>query len=347
MLKLLLQLIKIQFKTFFRQPDVIFWAFIFPLVLLFVLGIAFDNKKAFRSSIGIVGDINFQIPIKNIEQVSKTIGRKIIIIATKYKNEESAVLAMKRGEISLYIAKNKGKNQYFFDPQNSEAQKDYLLIQKLLTYRSIKYDNVIELQTQGTRYIDFFLPGLLAFNILSSCFWGIGWSYIELRMKKYLKRLTATPMSKFIFLSSYIVTRLIISAFEVSIFIIFSYFVFKTVITGSIFAFAFMWLVGNLSFAGIAVLLGSRATNPITGNGLINAFLMPMILFSGIFFSYHNFPKQIIPIIKILPLTILADSFRAIFNEGAGFITVFPAGCLLFIIGSICFYIGYKIFKWY
>ena len=217
----------------------------------------------------------------------------------------------------------------------------------MINYKTEKPNQIIALKAKGTRYIDFFLPGLLAFNIMSACFWGIGWSYIELRMKKYLKRLTATPMPKLAFLFSYVITRLIISAFEICVFIIFAYYIFKISITGSYLALFYLWFIGNLSFAGIGVLIGSRTASSITGNGILNALMMPMMLASGIFFSYHNFPKFIIPFIQILPLTILADCFRAVFNEGAGLLTVVPASFGLVLFGLISLIVGIRIFKWY
>jgi ABC-type multidrug transport system permease subunit len=346
-IKLLSNLVGIQFKTFFRQPDVIFWAIVFPLILLFVLGIAFDNKKAMVSTVGIIKNTNFEIPEKPLTLISKEIGKKIIINIKNYPDQKTAIKDVKRGHISLFIVRHNNKLNYYFDPQNTNAQKDYLLIQNILTYKTQKNDQVIELKAKGTRYIDFFLPGLLAFNIMSSCFWGIGWSYIELRMKKYLKRLTATPMSKLLFLFSYIITRLIISGFEICIFILFAYYTFGISISGSYLALFYLWLIGNLSFAGIGVLIGSRTASSITGNGILNAIMMPMMLASGIFFSYYNYPKIIIPFIKILPLTILADSLRAVFNEGAGLTTIVPASFGLVLFGLISYIIGIKIFKWY
>jgi ABC-type multidrug transport system permease subunit len=74
---------------------------------------------------------------------------------------------------------------------------------------------------------------------------------------------------------------------------------------------------------------------------------MPMLILSGVFFSYHNFPEWSIGAIKFLPLTALADGFRSIFNEGAGWIDILMPSAALTLVGLICFVIGMKLFKWY
>lgn len=352
MIKVLFQLVVIQIKTFFRQPEVLFWAVIFPLILFWVLGLAFDTKKEIKASVGIVQTTK-SLPdsFKQLTTFTNPIQTKfattVIFSFQTYSTEKAAIQALKRGKIVLFIQNKTNGNglQYHFDPQNKEAQTYYLLLENLQNQQST--NEVIVLKAKGSRYIDFLLPGLLAFNMMSSCLWGIGWGLIEIRMKKYLKRLMSTPISRSVFLVSQMVTRLLISIFEIGILWAFAYFYFGVTLSGSLFAFAYLFIVGNFTFSGIAILIGSRTANSLTGNGLLNACMMPMMLTSGIFFSYHNFPKFIIPIIQYLPLTILADSIRAVFIESAHFSDIFFPSCILIFIGIFCYSIGLKIFKWY
>ncbi len=108
-----------------------------------------------------------------------------------------------------------------------------------------------------------------------------------------------------------------------------------------------MFLAGNIAFTGLAVLLSSHTSNTEVGNGLINAVVMPMMVLSGIFFSYHNFPDWSITVIRNLPLTMLTDGMRSIFNEGAGWLQVATPVLILTTIGVIFFGAGLKIFKWH
>jgi len=184
-------------------------------------------------------------------------------------------------------------------------------------------------------------------DIMSSALWGIGWALIEIRIKKLLRRMAATPMHKSMFLASHFVTRLIVNALEFVALFLFVYFYFGVRIQGSVPALIAIFIAGNMAFAGLSILMSSRTANPRVGNGLINAITFPMTLLSGIFFSYHHFPAWAIPIVRKLPLTMLADSIRSIFNEGAGFAQVAPAAFILAATGALFFYAGMKIYKWY
>jgi ABC-type multidrug transport system permease subunit len=127
----------------------------------------------------------------------------------------------------------------------------------------------------------------------------------------------------------------------------FSYFAFGVIIQGSLLALFFVFLAGIAAFSGIAILMSSRAQKTQVGNGLINAVVLPMTILSGIFFSYQNFPDWAVSIIRKLPLTLLADAIRAIFNEGANFYQVADEISYLLIIGIVLFVTGLRIYKWY
>lgn len=128
---------------------------------------------------------------------------------------------------------------------------------------------------------------------------------------------------------------------------IFALLAFKMTIQGNISALILIFLAGNIAFAGLAILISSHTSNTEVGNGLINFVVMPMMILSGIFFSYQNFPEWSLPVIKKLPLTILTDGVRSIFNEGAGFREAALPILILSAIGVLFFTIGLKIFKWH
>jgi ABC-2 type transport system permease protein len=184
-------------------------------------------------------------------------------------------------------------------------------------------------------------------GIMGSAMWGIGWSLIEMRMKKLLRRMAATPMRKSIFLGSFFVTRLIINAIEFAAIFLFAFFYFGVRVEGSVPALVMVLISGNLAFAGLAVFTASRTANSRVGNGLINSVTFPMTLLSGVFFSYHNFPDWAVPIVRKLPLTLLADSIRSIFTEGAGFAVTLLPTLTLVLIGLVFFAVGIRIFRWY
>ena len=157
----------------------------------------------------------------------------------------------------------------------------------------------------------------------------------------------ATPMNKTAFLFSYFFTRISLSIIEVIVLLFFSWWYFDMTVQGSIPALVSVLIAGNAVFFGLAVLLSSRTSNTQVANGIINAVSMPMMICSGIFFSYHNFPEWLTIIIQILPLTVIADSMRSIFIEGAGFAETKYAILLLSGTGLMFFVIGKRVYKWY
>jgi ABC-type multidrug transport system permease subunit len=170
---------------------------------------------------------------------------------------------------------------------------------------------------------------------------------IDKRGKKLLRRMIATPMNKSHFLISLIIVRTTMNLAEAVLLFFFSYLVFGVTIQGNIGALFLIFFASNIAFAGLAVLISSRTASTEAGNGIINAVVTPMIVLSGIFFSYHNFPDFLIPVIKVLPLTLLADGIRSIFIEGAGYNEIALPFFILTVMGIIFFTAGIKLFKWH
>ena len=159
--------------------------------------------------------------------------------------------------------------------------------------------------------------------------------------------MVATPMKKTSFMIAQFFARIGLTAMEISIIVLFAYFYFGITIQGGFLPFLTLFLGGNIAFTGIAIFVSSRTSNTQIGNGLINIVVMPMMILSGIFFSYHNFPDWAITFIEKMPLTLLADSIRSVFNEGAHLMDILPAFGLLSLVGLFFFTIGIRIYRWY
>lgn len=361
----LFQLITIRFREFIREPGIIFWSIIFPILMAWVLGVAFSRRGELVQNIALVGDYQKNEKLSaflepGIEKDPKTgstyFSKELLseeLGKTRFKFIEaewdSAILLMKRGKINLIVKANDDRINYHFDPQNPEAKLNYILISSSINHFDKLYDvaYVEPMTTVGTRYIDFLIPGLMAMGIMNSIIWGISYALIDMRIKKLMRRMVATPMKKSEFLISHLVARLALSIVEAAILFFFAKAFFDIKISGSIPAFAMMFLSGNIVFTGIAILISSRVNNSRVGTGLINVILLPMTILSGIFFSYHNFPDFAISIIKQLPLTMLADGIRSIFIERAGIQDIIVKFSILTIEGIVCFIIGLRIYKWY
>jgi ABC-type multidrug transport system permease subunit len=199
---------------------------------------------------------------------------------------------------------------------------------------------------RGSRYVDFLVPGLLGMNIMSSGMWGIGWVIVEARQKKLLKRLVATPMPRRDFLLSFVLFRMVFLAVELPLLAGFAMLAFGVPLRGTVAAFATVAALGALAFAGLGLLVASRAQNVQTVGGLMNLVMLPMWVLSGVFFSWENFPAVMRPAIRALPLTALNDALRAVMNEGAPLAALGLEVALLAGVALATFAAALWLFRW-
>ena len=369
------QLITALFREIIREPGVLFWGILFPILMSLGLGLAFTKKAdvtrkvavitgseiaAVHSDTAIVADFLKKSCERNVSTDKEEWQWKYIIKDDKLGNSiflfysmpwKEAMQLLKRGTINVIILDSNGSVEYHFDPMNPDAQLTYLKLGMIIGKGEILPEGpnteIKPLTVSGTRYIDFLVPGLITMGIMMSCMWGISYGIIEKRSKKLLRRLVATPMKKSHFLIALITVRITMNFIESATLFIFSLLAFKITIQGDISALIIMFLAGNIAFSGIAVLVSSHTSNTEVGNGLINFVVFPMMVLSGIFFSYQNFPEWSLPVIRNLPLAMLTDGIRSIFNEGAGWHEVAIPILILLTIGTLFFSVGLKIFKWH
>ncbi|HUW91847.1 MAG TPA: ABC transporter permease [Bacteroidales bacterium] len=357
------QLIVVHFKELLREPGVLFWGIGFPILMAWGLGIAFTGEKETKKDIAV---INFsedrklasfldEHAVKNSDGTymftvnDPVFGRNLLRFVPL--DSLDATLGVKRGIYQLMIDNRADCTVFYLDPANPEARLLQLQISTLLGERhdddTFSGGNIIPLDVKGTRYIDFLVPGLIAMNIMMACMWGMSWTIIERRKGNMLRRMIVTPVNRQNILLGLMTARITMNFVEALLLILFSWLYFDIEIQGSIAALAMVFFAGNFAFTGIAILTSSRTSNSEVGNGIINFVNMPMMILSGIFFSYHNFPEWSLPVIQNLPLTLLADSMRSIINEGAGVTAVLNKTIIMSIIGVVTFGLGLKIFKWY
>ncbi|MCX6251024.1 MAG: ABC transporter permease [Bacteroidetes bacterium] len=372
----LFQLILARIKETIREPGVIFWGMIFPMLMSLGLGIAFMNKTDIFRRVGVIihnqdtistGDSTHVLQSFLQHQTEKINNPKDRFPAYKFtiRDEklgnsiflfqemrwDEAMVLLKRGNMSIVLNEQKGQIGYHFDPLNPDAQLSYLKLSGVFGKKgnpvAENRTNIQPLTVRGTRYIDFLIPGLIAMGVMMSTMWGISYDIIEKRSKKLLRRMVATPMKKYNFLFALMTVRLVMNFLEAALLFIFSAIVFGISIQGNIGALFLIFMAGSIAFTGIATFISSHTSKTEIGNGFINAVVMPMMVLSGVFFSYHNFPDWTIPFIQPLPATILADGLRSIFIEGAGFAEITVPSLILITTGVVFFTAGLKIFKWH
>lgn len=344
------QLVLTEFRSFWREPAVLFWSLVFPMAIAGALGLGFMNRTEPLRKIAVAGA---QVPATLLELGRYTDLREEMLrprFQVLRLSLVEAQMKLKRGEISLYVSTDSsGAAIFHFDPANAEAKETYTLLENelLKLHAQGPRIGVQPVQTKGYRYIDFLVPGLITFGIMNSCIWGIGWNLVDYRVRKLLRRMAATPMRKTHFMLAQMIARVSLGLVETAFLLLFAHWAFGVQVQGSWAAFALVYAAGVWAFSGMAVLLASRVEKLQVANGLVNAITLPMTVLSGIFFSYQGFPDWALALIKWLPLTALTDQVRAIFNEGAGLAQALPTVGALGAFGLALFALGLRWFKWY
>ncbi|HVV51452.1 MAG TPA: ABC transporter permease, partial [Polyangia bacterium] len=237
-----------------------------------------------------------------------------------------------------------------YDPTRPEALATRRLVDDLLQARAGRRDVVVTRDetavTRGGRYVDWLVPGLLGLQLLNGAMWGAAFNIVNARQRKLLKRLAATPMRRAHYLLSYRVSGLVFVPLQVFVLFAFARLTFGVVIQGSVLAVLGLALLGSWAFAGLGLLCAARAQNSETANGLINLVTLPMMVFSGVFFSSSRFPSVLQPAIRLLPLSAFNEALRHVVNDGASIFTQgVPIGILVAwtLVTSV---LAVRLFRW-
>jgi ABC-2 type transport system permease protein len=337
----LLELTSVRIKEFIREPEALFWVFAFPLLLTMALGYAFRESGPEKIPVGVTQGPQAQARAASLAQSP-------LLQPRVYALEEGRE-QVRRGKISLLV-EGDGTPVYRFDPTRPDARTARLEVDNALQVaagrRNVIAPREEHVTEQGSRYVDFLVPGLLGMNLMGTGIWGIAFSVVNSRLKKLLKRFVATPMRRTHYLLSHCNSRLIFLVLEVAALVIFAWLVFDVRIRGSILTFAVLCLIGGFTFAAIGILVASRARTIEAVSGLSNLVMLPMWVFSGVFFSYERFPDAVKPLLRALPLTALNDALRAVMNDAAGLVELWPQLLVLLTWGVLSATIGLKIFRW-
>ena len=337
----LVELTLARLREFLREPEALFWVFAFPVLLALALGLAFRGKAPEKIPVGIAEG-------PRAAATAGALGSSPGLAARVY-GERAGREALRTGKISLLVEEDGGP-VYRFDPTRPDARAARLEVDDALQRAAGRVDPLRPRESRvaepGSRYIDFLVPGLLGMNLMGTGMWGLGFSIVNARVRKLLKRLAATPMRRSEYLLSQMLARLVFLVFEVAILVGFGWLAFGVAVRGSILALAFVSLLGAASFSGLGLLISSR-TKTIEGvSGLMNLAMLPMWLLSGTFFSWERFPEAIHPFIRALPLTALNDALRAVMTEGRPLSTLGLELGVLAITGVVSFLVAVRIFRW-
>jgi len=334
----LFQLTSMRFRLFLREPEAIFWTFLFPILLAMGLGIAFRNRPA---------DV-LQVGATTAQLTQALAGDKGLTAATM--DEAAGTRALATGNILLLAIQRPEGIEYKFDDTNPDARTARLVADRAIQtaagrHEAVRAEDQLVHET-GARYIDFVVPGLLGMNLMGSAMWGLGFSIVDARQKKLLKRMVASPMPRWQFLASFLLSRLLLLIVEVVVFLCFSRLVFGVPFRGALWELALLCVLTSLSFSAIGLLVSSRAKTMEAVSGLMNLVMLPMWILSGIFFSATRFPAVIQPLVRALPLTAAIDALRGNMLQGMSLGQLAAPVAILLVWAAAAFAVSLRIFRW-
>jgi ABC-type multidrug transport system permease subunit len=340
------QLVLARIREFYREPEAVFWVYGFPIMTVVALGIAFRNRPPEQTRF----DLDRDRP--GAAAIASALAADSNFVITE-NSEADWKRRLRTGKTDLVVVPKSedGKAyQLWFDDTRPESRLARAAVDDALQRAAGRSDVAeakdVQFKEPGARYVDFLVPGLLGMSLMGGGLWGVGFVITDMRIRKLLKRFLATPMKRTDFLTGIMVSRLVFLIPEVLALLVFSRLAFGVVVQGSFGAMAVLILLGAVAFAGIGLLVASRAKTIEAVSGLMNLVMLPMWVLSGIFFSSERFPEIVQPLIKALPLTLLINALRAVALEGATLASqIVPiAGLAAWGLGT--FFLALKWFRW-
>ncbi len=340
-----------------REPEVVFWVFVFPVLLAAGLGLAFRDKPAGITWVAVIDGTGAQKTLAMLQNSSERNSsdrhstKKDSAIRATVLPRDAALKAFHFGKYDLAVDANPdGSYTYYYDPARPESVLAHVEVDAALQSAAGRKDALAtsaqSSSEPGSRYIDFLIPGLLGMNLMNSGLWGVGFAVVEYRQRKLLKRFVATPMRHSDFLLALISSRLILMVVEVVLLLGFGVLVFHLRVQGAILSILLIASLGAVTFGGVGLLTACRAQKIESVSGLINVVMMPMWIFCGVFFSYQKFPAIAQPFIKVLPLAALNDALRATIIQGASLGSQTARLLVLAVWGGLSFVLALRWFRW-
>ncbi len=332
-MKRILALLKARNLEFIRDKGALSWNFLFPVLIIIGISFAFNGDRPLFQ-IGYFGDeLTLKSEFSDIHQWPD-------IQLIKVDDFDKALLKLEQHQYHLLLNLS-DKPSYWVNHLSTQGRfLDSLLDGKTSLVRN-------ELSVKKLRYVDWLLPGILAINMMYGALYGVGYVIVRYRKNGYLKRLQATPLTSFEFLTAQLLSRLIISQLVVSLLFAGCSFVLNLGFHANLWLLFLLSVFGAFALSSLGLVLCSRVMSEELSRGLLEVAAWPMLLLSQAWFSMDQAHPILQAISKLLPLTYIIDGWRDVLYYGATFSDIKDNLIYLAMIGFACLLIGSKLFKWH
>jgi len=358
------ELIRGRLLEFVREPELIFWVYGFPLLMTLALGIAYREQPLQKLRVDVAdgplaaADMAALVHVPAQADMPTHVdvpaqAEPVSGMAAQVLPRTASLEHLRTGRADLVIDRDPAREstiRYHFDPTRPESvlarDRARDALERAAGRRDLLAVADVPQTAIGSRYIDFLIPGLMGLSLMGGGLWGVGFVAVEMRIRRLLKRFLATPMRRWQFLLSIMVGRMLLMIPEMLLLIFFSRWAFGVRIFGNPFSVAILVVLGALCFAGIGLLVASRAKTLEAINGMLNLIMLPMWLASGVFFPRERYPEAIQPLLRPLPLTALVDALRGVMLEGLPLSGCWTEVVTLVAWAAVSFTVALRIFRW-
>lgn len=320
---------------FFRDRSSLSWNLAFPILLLVGFSIIFSGDERSAYKVGIISQDSQEQGKSNTSLFTNT--RFIDFI-----NYQDALLAKaKLSQHSIDLVVQPSQKKYWV---NQQSAKSYL-VERIFTSQLSDYQR-LETTGKKIRYIDWVLPGILGMNMMFSCLFGVGYVIVRYRKNAVLKRLKATPLSAFEFVSAQLLSRLFIVIFMSTVVYSGCNLLFDFFMLGSYLNLILVGVLGAFCLISLGLLVASRSKSDELIGGLLNLTSWPMMMLSGVWFSLEGAPPALKIFADFLPLTHIVAAARKIITEGASLSDISYHLTVLVVMSTVFLSLGAYLFSW-
>ncbi len=330
-------------KEFFRDSSALGWNFLFPFLVIAGFGVLFGDKEYTEFKVGVFPYPTSTVSVENLN-IPKTFRETRYLQFVGFKSPEEGMDKLRHHGIDILIKADSAANEYWI---SDTSPKGYIA-EKIFHASLNPAPNAQKQQIHGVpiRYIDWLFPGILGMNIMFGALWGVGYILVRYRKVGVLKRLKATPLTAFEYLSAQLLSRVILLMFMIVVVWTGCGLLFHLVVEGSYLNIIFMFLMGSLSFCTMGLIIAARGTSEEFSSGLITFIAWPMMFLSEVWFSLEGSPKWVVAFAECFPLIHLTRGVRKIMHDGATLSGVMPELTILAVTSAVFLAISAALFSW-
>ena len=332
---------------FFRDREAFGWNFVFPFLIVLGFGIIFKGDYRAQFKVGVFPILPGDSITQKIDNLPDRFATFEALSLLGFETRAAGLERLKHHKIDLLVEAQQVPVRYWVSQSSPSGAIVERLLKEALTppgqggrYRKI------DIQGLQTRYIDWLFPGILGMNMMFSALYGVGWVVVRYRKNGVLKRLKATPLTAFEFLTAQLLSRIFLLMFTLVIVWVGCDWMLDFKVYGSLLNLLLIFLAGSICMTSLGLVIASRGTSEEFANGILNIIAWPMMFLSEVWFSIEGAPAWIKAVAKIFPLTHMLTAARKVMNEGRTMAAVAPEMIILTVMTLAFLLLGAALFSW-